>query len=53
MIEKFFIQTNKSILHFLSEIGKSKDVFSTYSCMEMDGYKFSFMPYLWKLYWYA
>ena len=42
MIEKFFIQTNKTILHFLSEIGKSKDVFSTYSCMEMDGYKFFF-----------
>lgn len=42
MIDKFFIQTNKTILNFLSEIGKNKEVFSTYSCMEMDGYKFFF-----------
>ena len=42
MIDKFFIQTNKTILNFLSEIGKNKKVFSTYSCMEMDGYKFFF-----------
>lgn len=36
MIDKFFIQTNKTILSFLSEIGKNKEVFSTFSCMEMD-----------------
>ena len=38
MIEKFFIQTNDTIWHFLSEIGKDKDVFSTHSGMEIDGY---------------
>lgn len=42
MIDKFYKQTNKTILNFLSEIGKSKEVFSTFSCMEMDGYKFFF-----------
>ena len=42
MIDKFYMQTNKTILNFLSEIGKSKEVFSAYSCMEMDGYKFFF-----------
>ena len=42
MIDKFFIQTNKTILHFLSEIGKSKEVFSTYSCMEMDEFRVFF-----------
>ena len=42
MIDKFFIQTNKTILHFLSEIGKSKEVFSTHSCMEMDDFRVFF-----------
>ena len=42
MIDKFYTQTNKTILNFLSEIGRNKEVFSTYSCMEMDGYKFFF-----------
>ncbi len=38
MIDKFFIQTNETIWDFLSEIGKSKEVFSSPSGMEIDGY---------------
>ena len=38
MIDKFYIQTNDTILDFMSEIGKNKEVFSTFSGMEMDGY---------------
>ena len=39
MIDKFFVQTNDTILDFLSEIGKNKEVFSTFSGMEIDGYR--------------
>ena len=42
MIDKFFIQTNDTIWDFLSEIGKNKEVFSTFSCMEMDYYRVYF-----------
>lgn len=38
MIDKFFKQTNETIWDFLSEIGKSKEVFSSLSVMEMDNY---------------
>ena len=38
MIDKFFIQTNETIWDFLREIGKSKEVFSCRSCMEIDEY---------------
>lgn len=38
MIERFFEQSNDSILEFLSEIGKDKGVFSCFSGMEIDGY---------------
>ena len=38
MIDKFFIQTNETIWDFLREIGKSKDVFSCRSSMEIDEY---------------
>ena len=38
MIDKFFIQTNETIWDFLFEIGKSKEVFSCPSGMEIDGY---------------
>lgn len=38
MIDQFYIQTNDTILDFMSEIGQNKEVFSTISCMEMDGY---------------
>lgn len=42
MIDKFFIQTNDTILEFMSEIAKSKDVFSTFSCIEIEGYSVCF-----------
>lgn len=35
MIDKFFKQTNDTIWHFLNEIGKSKEVFSCYSVLEI------------------
>ena len=38
MIDKFFIQTNETIWDFLREIGKSKEVFSSRSVMEIDIY---------------
>jgi hypothetical protein len=38
MIDKFYIQTNETIWDFLREIGKSKDVFSCRSSMEIDEY---------------
>ncbi len=38
MIERFCIQTKDSVLDFLSEIGKDKEVFSTFSCMEIEGF---------------
>ena len=38
MIDKFFIQTNDTIWSFLSEIGKSKEVYSCYSFREIDDY---------------
>ncbi|MBO4720068.1 MAG: hypothetical protein J5658_09365 [Prevotella sp.] len=38
MIDKFFIQTNDTIWDFLSEIGKSKEVFSCYSYYEIEGF---------------
>ena len=38
MIDQFYIQTNDTILDFMSEIGQNKEVFSTFSGMEMDGY---------------
>lgn len=38
MIDKFFIQTNETIWSFLREIGKSKEIFSSLSGMEIDGY---------------
>ena len=38
MIDKFFIQTNDTIWDFLREIGKSKEVFSCRSGMEIDEY---------------
>ena len=38
MIEKFVVQTNDTILDFLSEMGRNKEVFSTFSGMEIDGY---------------
>ncbi len=42
MIDKFFKHTNETIWDFLQEIGKSKEVFSTFSGMEMDGYRVIF-----------
>ena len=36
MIDKFFKQTNKTIWDFLQEIGKDKEVFSAFSCNEID-----------------
>ena len=42
MIDKFFVQTNDTILDFLSEIGKDKEVFSCFSGMEIDGYRVYF-----------
>lgn len=38
MIDKFFIQTNDTVLNFMSEIAKSKEVFSTFSRKEIDNY---------------
>ena len=38
MIDKFFIQTNDTILDFMYEIAKSKEVFSTFSRREIDNY---------------
>jgi len=38
MIDKFFVQTNETIWDYLSEIGKSKEIFSCSSGMEIDGY---------------
>ena len=38
MIDKFFIHTNDTIWKFLSEIGKSKEIYSCYSFHEMDDY---------------
>ena len=38
MIDKFFKQTNETIWDFMSEIGKSREVFSSLSVMEMDNY---------------
>lgn len=38
MIDKFFIQTNDTVLDFMSEIAKSKEVFSTFSGREIDNY---------------
>ena len=38
MINKFFVQTNETIIDFLSEIGRNKEVFSCSSGMEIDGY---------------
>ena len=42
MIDKFFIQTNETIWDFLREIGKSKEVFSCLSVMEIDEYTMYF-----------
>ena len=42
MIDKFFIQTNETIWDFLREIGKSKEVFSSRSVMEIDIYTMYF-----------
>lgn len=42
MIDKFFIQTNNTILDFMYEIAKSKEVFSTFSCMEIERYSVCF-----------
>ena len=42
MIDKFFIQTNETIWDFLREIGKSKEVFSCLSVMEIDIYTMYF-----------
>lgn len=42
MIEKFVVQTNDTILDFLSEMGENKEVFSTFSGMEIDGYRVYF-----------
>lgn len=42
MIDKFFKQTNETIWNFLSEIGRDEEVFSTFSCMEIDGYRVYF-----------
>ena len=44
MIDKFYIQTNETIWDFLCEIGKSKDVFSCRSGMEIDEYITYFLP---------
>lgn len=38
MIDKFFIQTNDTVLGFMSEIAKSKEVFSAFSRREIDNY---------------
>ena len=42
MIEKFVVQTNDTILDFLSEMGRNHEVFSTFSGMEIDGYRVYF-----------
>lgn len=42
MIDKFVVQTNDTILNFLSEMGRNKEVFSTFSGMEIDGYRVYF-----------
>jgi hypothetical protein len=42
MIDKFFIQTNDTIRDFMSEIAKSKEVFSCLSVMEIDEYTMYF-----------
>lgn len=42
MIDKFFVQTNDTILNSLSEMGRNKEVFSTFSGMEIDGYRIYF-----------
>ena len=38
MIDKFYIQTNDTVLDFISKIAKSKEVFSTFSRREIDNY---------------
>ena len=38
MIDKFYIQTKDTVLDFISEIAKSKEVFSTFSRREIDNY---------------
>lgn len=38
MIDKFFQQTNDTIWPFLSEVGRSKDIFSSCSFIESDDY---------------
>lgn len=38
MIDKFFIQTNDTVLDFIPEIAKSKEVFSSFSWREIDNY---------------
>ena len=42
MIEKFVVQTNDTILDFMSEMGRNHEVFSTFSGMEIDGYRVYF-----------
>ena len=42
MIDKFYIQTNDTVLDFMSEIAKSKEVFSTFSGREIDNYTVCF-----------
>ena len=42
MIDKFVVQTNDTILNSLSEMGRNKEVFSTFSGMEIDGYRVYF-----------
>lgn len=39
MIDKFVVQTNDTILNSLSEMGRNKEVFSTFSGMEIEGYR--------------
>ena len=49
MIDKFHIQTNDTIWEFLSEIGKDKKVFSTFSHMEMDDYAVDYAVYFYAM----